>query len=185
MATKWGLLDGRDRAIYYLDQAGSKFPHLLKFHAAIKYGVPQWVRPTFDILVSTDWTTGHLSTLSAYDLSPDLIDLILKTRDVIAREQRRLATIPPPVHHHSKCRLNRREQCEFAWAAAWILNIGRQIVHVDPLFRLESYKAADAIRGLDVPSMSEGCLSLTIEKVLRHDAFDYIHKVCSAAMAQL
>lgn len=185
MSTKWGLLDGRERAIYYLEQAGPNFPSLLKFHSAIKYDVPKWIHPTFNILVSSDWTLGHLPTLASYDLCPDLIDLIVKTRDIIAREQRRLATIPPPAEHHPKCQPRQQEQCELAWAAVWILNIGRQIIHVDPLFRLEPYSAADALRALDAPGMSGGCLELTVEKVLEQDGFDYIHKVCKAALGRL
>ena len=65
------------------------------------------------------------------------------------------------------------------------MKIGRQIVHVNPMFRLEAYKAVDVVRALVVPSMSEGCLELTVEKVLECDAFDYIYNVCSTAMAQL
>ena len=126
-----------------------------------------------------------MATLASYDLCPDLIDLILKTRDIIAHEQRWLATIPPPVQHDSECRSDQQEQCELAWGAVWILNIGRQVIHVDPLFRLESYGAANAIQALDVPGMSYGCLKLTVEEVIRQDGFDYIHKVCNAAMAQL
>jgi len=186
MSTKWGLLDGREHAIHYLEQPDANFPKLLKFHASVKYNIPQWVRPTFDILVSTDWEMGYLLTLSGYDLCPNLIDLVIKTRDIVGREQRRLATIPPPVEHHFGCRGHtRRERCESAWVFTWVLNIGRQIVHVDPLFRLESYKAVDAIQALVVPGMSEGCLALTKEKVLEGDAFDYIYKVCTAALAQI
>jgi len=185
MSTKWGLPDGRERAIYYLEQAGSKFPNLLKFHAAVKYDVPQWVRPTFDLLVSNDWTLGHMTTLASYDLCPDLIDLVVKTRDIISREQRRLATIPPPVQHHPTCRSDQQERCESAWGAVWILNIGRQVIHVDPLFRLESYRASEAIQALDIPAMSHGCLKLTVEDVISQDGFDYIYKVCSAAVARL
>ena len=69
--------------------------------------------------------------------------------------------------------------------STWVLNIGRQIVHVDPLFRLESYKSADIIRALIVPGMSEECLMLTKAKVLEGDAFDYMYKVCTAALAQI
>ena len=166
MSTKWGLSDGWERAIYYLEQAGTSFPNLLKFHSAIKYNVPQWIQPTFDILVSNDWTLSHLPTLASYDLCPDIIDLIVKTRDIVAQEQRRLATIPPPVEHHSDCRPRQQERCELAWAAVWILNIGRQIIHIDPLFRLEPYGAADALQALDAPGMSHGCLKLTVEKVI-------------------
>ena len=186
MSTKWGLPDGRERAIYYLEQPDTEFPNLLKFHAAIKYNIPRWVRPTFDILVSTDWEMGHLLLLSGHDLCPGLIDLVVKTRDIIGREQRRLATIPLPVEHHTECQGRaQRERCESGWVFAWVLNIGRQIVHVDPLFRLESYKSVDAIEGLVVPGMSEGCLRLTKAKVLEGDAFDYIYKVCTAALAQI
>ena len=187
MSTKWGLSDGREHAIHYLEQHDIKFPHLLKFHAAIKYKIPQWVRPTFDLLVSNDWNFGQLPILSDYDLCPNLIDLIIKTRDIISREQRRLATIPPPVEHHSECRRRstQRERCESAWMTAWLLNIGRQVVHVDPLFRLESYRAPEVIRGLIVPGMPEPCLKLTVAKTLEGDAFDYIHKVSTAALAQL
>ena len=124
MSTKWGLPDGRIRAIYYLEQAGPNLPNLLKFHAAVKYNVPEWVHPAFDILVCNDWVLGHMAALASYDLCPDIIDLIIKTRDIITREQRRLATIPPPVQHHPDCRFPQQEQCEFAWAAAWVLNIG-------------------------------------------------------------
>lgn len=185
MSTKWGLPDGRERAIYYLEQPDVNFPHLLKFHTAVKYDVPQWIRPTFDILVSTDWEIGHVPMLSGYDLCTNLIDLIIKTRDLIGREQRRLATIPPPVHHHSGCRRVQRERCESAWVSTWVLNIGRQIVHVDPLFRLESYKSVDAIHGLVVPGMPDECFRLTKARVLGGDAFDYIHKVCTAALNQI
>ena len=69
--------------------------------------------------------------------------------------------------------------------AAWILNIGRQVIHVDPVFRLESYQAADAIRALAVPSMPYGCLELTVQEILERDGFNYIHNVCDAALAQL
>ena len=186
LSTKWGLPDGRNCAIYHLEQPDIEFPNLLKFHVSIKYNVPQWVRPTFDILVSADWEMGHILTLSGYDLCPNLIDLVVKTRDLIGREQRRLATIPPPVEHHSECRgPTRQERCKSAWVSAWVLNVGCQIVHVDPLFRLESYKSANVIQMLVVPGMSEGCLGLTKAKVLEGDAFDYIYKVCTAALAQI
>lgn len=186
MSTKWGLLDGRERAIYYLEQPDVNFPNVLKFHASIKYRIPQWVRPTFDILVSTDWQMGHMVTLSGYDLCPDLVDLIIKTRDIIGREQRRLATIPPPVDHHPGCRgRTQQERCKSAWVSAWVLGIGRQVVHVDPLFRLESYNSARAIQALVAPGMSEECLEFTKARVLEADAFDYIYKVCTAALAQI
>ena len=186
ISTKWGLPDGRERAIYYLDQPDIKFPNLLKFHASIKYSVPHWVRPAFGILVSADWEMGHLLTLSNYDLCPNLIDLVVKTRDLIGREQRRPATIPPPVAHHSDCRGRaQRERCASAWVSTWVLNIGRQLVHVDPLFRLESYRAVEAVQALVVPGMSEGCLRLTKAAVVEGDAFDYIYKVCTAALAQI
>jgi hypothetical protein len=86
ISTKWGLPDGREHAIYYLDQPNIKFPNLLKFHASIKYSIPHWVRPTFDILVSADWEMGHL-TLSNYNLWLNLIDLVVKTRDLIGHKQ--------------------------------------------------------------------------------------------------
>ena len=186
LSTKWGLPDGQERAIYYLEQLGVEFPNLLKFHASIKYNVPQWVHPTFDILVSTDWQMGHVHALSSHDLSLNLIDLVIKTRDLIGREQRRLATIPPPVDHDFSCQGRaRRERCESTWAFTWVFNIGRQVIHVDPLFRLESYKSADVIRALVVPGMSEECFRLTKARVLAGDAFDYIHNVCTAALTQI
>ena len=157
----------------------------MKFHASIKYNVPKWTRLAFDLLISTDWKLGDLPLLAGYDLSLDIIDLIIKTRDVVSREQRRLATLPPPVSHHKNCGRHQREKCNEAWRAAWILAIGRKIVHVDPLFQLQPYQAADVIRGLVVPSMSECCLELTVEKTIEGDAFDYVHKVCTAALVQL
>ena len=147
--------------------------------------MPQWTRPAFDRLVSTDWKLGNLPLLASYDLSLEIIDLVIKTRDVISREQRRLATLPPPVSHHVNCGRHHREACGEAWRAAWILAIGRQVVHVDPLFQLQPYQAAEAVRGLVVPSMSEHCLKLTVERIIEGDAFDYVHKVCTAALAQL
>ena len=185
LSTRWGSEDGRERAIYHLGDHGPNFPNLLKFHASIKYNVPQWTRPAFDRLVSTDWKLGNLPLLASYDLSLEIIDLIIKTRDVISREQRRLATLPPPVSHHVNCGRHHREACGEAWRAAWILAIGRQVVHVDPLFQLQPYQAAEAVRGLVVPSMSEHCLKLTVERIIEGDAFDYVHKVCTAALAQL
>jgi len=186
MSTKWGLPDGRERAIYYLEQPDTELPNLLKFHASVKYNIPRWVRPTFDILVSTDWEMGHVVALSGHDLCPVLVDLIIKTRDIIGREQRRLATIPPPVEHHPECRGGtQRERCESAWVSTWVLNVGRQVVHVDPLFRLESYKSAYTIQSLVAPGVSEGCLELTKATVLEGDAFDYIYNVCTAALAQI
>ena len=59
------------------------------------------------------------------------------------------------------------------------------LIHVDPLFQLQPYRAADAVRGLVVPSMSEHCLRLTVKRVIEGDGFDYVHKVCTAALAQL
>ena len=97
-------VEGVNEIICYLEQAGPKFPNLLKFHSAIEYDVPRWIPPTFDVLVNNDWTHGHLPTLAPYDLRPDLIDLIVKVRDIIAWEQHRLATIPPPVKPHPKHR---------------------------------------------------------------------------------
>jgi len=186
MSTKWGLLDGRERAIFYLEQLDTSFPNILKFHTAVKYSVPQWVRPTFDILVTTNWRMGHMAMLSGHDLCPDLIDLIIKTRNLIGREQRRLATIPPPVDHHPECRGRAQQgRCKSAWVTTWLLNVGRQVVHVDPLFRLESYNSARTIQALVAPGMSEGCLKLTRAMVLEGDAFDYIHKVCTDALKQI
>jgi len=185
LSTRWGSEDGRERAIYYLEDAKTKFPDLLKFHASIKYNVPQWTRPAFDILVSNDWKLGDLPLLSSYDLSLEVIDLVVKTRDIVSREQRRLATLPPPIGHHSGCPQHKREKCEAAWIAAWILVIGRQVVHVDALFQLQPYQAAAAIKSLVVPGMSERCLELAIARTLEGDAFDYLDKVCTAALARL
>ena len=185
LSTKWGSEDGRERAIYYLEDPSTKFPNLFKFHASIKYNIPQWTRPAFDILVSTDWNLGELPLLANYDLSLEIIDLVIKTRDIVFREQRRLATLAPPVSHHVDCGQYRRDKCNEAWKAAWILAIGRQVVHVDPLFQLQPYQAANAIRALVVPGMSNRCLELTIEKIAQGDAFDYLGKVCTAALAQL
>lgn len=185
LSTRWGSEDGRERAIYYLGDPKTKFPDLLKFHASIKYNIPQWTRPAFDILVSTDWRLGDLPLLSGHDLSLEIVDLIVKTRDVVSREQRRLATLPPPVEHHPGCSRHKRDGCNEAWAAAWILAIGRQVVHVEPLFQLQSYQAAEAIKALVVPGMSEHCLELTIARTIEGDAFDYVDKVCSAALAQV
>ena len=185
LSTRWGSEDGRKRAIYYLGDPTTKFPNLLKFHASITYNVPQWTRPAFDTLVSTDWRLGDLPLLSSYDLSLDIVDLVIKTRDVISCERRRLATVPPPVDHHQECPKHKCKKCGEAWTAAWILAIGRQVVHVEPLFQLQSYQAEDVIKALVVPGMSEQCLELTIAKTLEGDAFDYVHKVCTAALAQL
>ena len=185
MSTRWGSEDGRERAIYHLGDHRTNFPNLLKFHASIKYNVPEWTRPAFDLLVSTDWKLGDLPLLAGYDLSLDIVDLIIKTRDVVSREQRRLATLPPPVSHHKNCGRHQREKCNEAWRTAWILAISRKIVHVDPLFQLQPYQAADVIRGLVVPGMSECCLELTVKKTIEGDAFDYVHKVCTAALVQL
>jgi len=131
---------------------------------------------------------GPLKSLAVYNLSPNLIDLIMiKTCNIISREQRRLVAIPPSVEHHSDCRRRsaQREKCELAWMTGWLLNVGRQIVHVDPLFRLESYRAPDVIRGLVVLSMPEPCLKLIVAKTLEGDAFDYAYKVCTQALEQL
>jgi len=185
LSTRWGSEDGRERAIHHLGDHSTNFPTLLKFHASIKYNVPQWTRPAFDMLVSSDWKLGDLPLLAGYDLSLEIVDLVIKTRDIVSREQRRLATLPPPVHHHINCVRHQREKCSEAWRAAWILAIGRKVVHVDPLFQLQPYQAADAIRALFVPGMSEHCLELTVEKTIEGDAFDYVHKVCAAALAQL
>ena len=137
------------------------------------------------MLVSTEWKLGDLPLLTSYDLSLEIIDLVIKTRDLISRERRRLATLPPPANHHTNCRQHQHEKCGEAWRAAWILAIGRRVVHVDPLFQLQNYQAADAIRGLVVPGMSEYCLELTIGRTTEGDAFDYVDKVCTAALAQL
>ena len=128
---------------------------------------------------------GNLPLLACHDLSLDIIDLVIKTRDIVSREQCRLATLPPPVSHNTNCGRHQREKCNEAWRVAWILAIGRKVVHVDPLFQLQSYQAADAIRALVVPGMSERCLELTVEKTIEGDAFDYVHKVSTAALAQL
>ena len=69
--------------------------------------------------------------------------------------------------------------------AAWILTIGRQVVHVEPLFQLKRYQAAEAIKALVVPGMYKRCLELTVETTLQGEGFDYIDKVCTAALAQL
>jgi len=139
------------------------------------------------MLVSTDWKPGDLPLLAGYDLSLEILDLVIRTRDIVSREQRRLATLPPPAYHHINCGQYQRERCTEAWRAAWILAIGRQVVHVDPVFQLQSYQAADAIRELVVPGMSEHCLKLTVERTAEasSDAFDYVHKICTAALAQL
>lgn len=79
MSTKWGLPDGQICAIYYLEQAGPKLPNLLKFHVAVKYNIPEWIHPTFDILVSNNWVLGHMAALTSFDLCLDIIDLIIKT----------------------------------------------------------------------------------------------------------
>jgi hypothetical protein len=126
-----------------------------------------------------------LPLLSGYDLSLEIVDLVVKTRDVISREQRRLATHPPPVEHHPECPQRKREKCNEAWMAAWILAIGRQVVHVEPLFQLQSYQAAGALKALVVPGMSEHCLELTIAETLGGDGFDYVDKICTAALTQL
>jgi len=110
---------------------------------------------------------------------------VIKTRDIISREQHRLATLPPPVSHHPLCPQQKREECNKAWMAAWILTIGRQVVHVETLFQLQRYQAAEAIQALVVPGMSEHCLELTIKTALEGDAFDYVDKVCTFALAQL
>ena len=162
-----------------------KFPNLLKFHASIKYNVPQWTRPAFDVLVSTDWKLGELPLLANYDPSFEAIDLVIKTRDIVFREQRRLATLAPPVSHHVDCGQYKRDGCNEAWKAAWILAIGRRVVHVEPHFQLQPYQAADAIRALVVPGMSKRCLELTVEKIVDGDAFNYLGKICTAALAQL
>ena len=149
--------------------------------------IPQWIRPTFDILVGTDWEMGLITTLSGYDMCPDLIDLIIKTRDIIGREQRRLATIPPPVvHHYDEWQTSaQRDRCESMWVSTWVMNIGRQIIHVDPMFHLENYGSADAVRELVAPCMPERCLRLTKAMVLEGDVFNYIYKVCTAALARI
>lgn len=137
------------------------------------------------MLVSTDWNLGDLSLLAGYDVSLEIIDLVIKTRDLISRERRRLATLPPLVSHDINCGRHQREKCGEAWMAAWILSIGRKVIHVDPLFQLQPYQAADAVRGLVVPGMSDHCLQLTVDRTIEGDAFDYVHKVCTAALAQL
>lgn len=185
LSTRWGSEDGRQRAIHYLGEPNTRFPNLLKFHASIKYDVPQWTRPTFNTLVSTDWKLGDLPLLSSHDLSLEVIDLVIKTRDLVSREQRRLATLPPPVTHHRDCPVHKWENCDKAWMAAWILVIGRQVVHVDSIFQLRPYQAAEAIRALVVPGMSKHCLELTIERTVEGDGFDYVDNVCTAALAQL
>lgn len=185
LSTRWGLEDGRRRAIYYLEDSSTAFPNLLKFHASIVYKIPQWTRPAFDTLVSNDWKLGDLPLLYSYDISLDVIDLVIKTRDIVFHEQRRLATVPPPVDHHQECPKRERKKCSEAWTAAWLLVIGRQIVHVEPIFQIHPYQAEDAIKALVVPGMSKQCLELTIAKTLEGDGFNYIRKVCTAALAQL
>ena len=137
------------------------------------------------MLISTDWNLGELPLLANYDLSLEIIDLVVKTRDVVFREQRRLATLAPPVNHHVNCGRRQREKCNEAWKAAWILAIGRKIVHVDPLFQLQPYQVAETIRGLVVPDMSDHCFEATVERVIEGDAFDYVHKISTAALARL
>jgi hypothetical protein len=185
LSTRWGSDDGRERAIYYLADSNTKFPNLLKFHTSIKYNIPQWTRPAFDILVSSDWKLGELPLLANYDLSLEIIDLVIKARDLVFREQRRLATVPPPVSHHRSCGQREHEKCNEAWKAAWILAIGRQIVHVEPIFQLQAYQVAGELRKLVVPGMSTHCLRLTVEVIIEGDAFDYVEKICTAALAQL
>ena len=128
---------------------------------------------------------GDLPLLANYDLSLEIIDLVIKTWDIVFREQRRLATLAPPVNHHTNCGRRQREKCNEAWKAAWILAIGRKVVHVDSLFQLQPYQAADAIRGLSVPDMSDHCLESTVERILEGDAFDYVYKISTAALARL
>lgn len=148
--------------------------------------MPQWTRPAFDTLVSTEWNLGELPLLAGYDLSLEVIDLVIKTREVVSREQRRLATLPPPVSHNISCGRNQRDSCNEAWKAAWILAIGRRVVHVEPSFQLQPYQAAGAIRSLVVPGMSDRCLESTVERIIEYgDAFDYVDKICTTALVQL
>ena len=126
-----------------------------------------------------------LDPRSLTDLSLEIIDLVIKTRDLISREQCWLATLPPPVSHHQDCPPHKWENCNKAWMAAWILVIGCQVVHVDSIFQLRPYQAVEAIRALVVPGMSEHCLELTIERTVEGDGFDYVDNVCTAALTQL
>jgi len=148
---------GRERAIYNLERLVPSFRTCSNFMPQSSTMCRSGCAQPSTSSSSNDWILGRIATLASYDLSLDLIDLIIKTRDVIAREQRRLATIPPPVQHNPRCRSHQQGRCESAWAAAWILNIGRQVIHVDPLFRLEPHGAADAIQALEVPGMSDVC----------------------------
>ena len=78
LSTRWGLEDGCKLAIYYLVDSKTKFLNLLKFYASIKYDIPEWTHPAFDMLVSADWRLRDLPLLYSYDLSLDIIDLIIK-----------------------------------------------------------------------------------------------------------
>lgn len=74
----------------------------------------------------------------------EVIDLAMKTREIISREQRRLATLPPPVNHH----VNTSARGATGVEGRMDPNDWPYVVLVDLIFQLQPYQAADTIKDL-------------------------------------
>lgn len=186
LSSKWDMVDGRSWAIRQL-KAGApsaqEFTSIMKLHVALKYQIPQWISPSFTALVTSDWTMDQLSCIPANEIMVEMFDIILRTRDIIEIEWKRLATIPPVCVRSSSC--SDHDGCTSAWGVRWIIKIGTKLLDPDTLHRLEYYEAPGKVAQLRVPGMHPECLKLTVEEVQDGDGFNFESLIIAEAVSKL
>jgi hypothetical protein len=178
----WDMVDGRAWAIFHLrDAAWTEFTAVMKLHVAIKYDIPEWISPAFTRLVVGDWKMGQLVWIPGTEVMVEVLDLILKTRDILDTERRRLAAIPPVAIRGPEC--SDHHVCQKAWTEAWVLKIGRRLIHPQGHYRLEYYEGSDEVMKLKIPGMNPACRHLTTEMVTEEgDGFAFEQAVIQQAL---
>jgi hypothetical protein len=180
------MLDGRNWAIRELSISSPSslgFSSVLRLHVAMKYQIQQWVAPAFTVLVTSDWKMDQLACIPPNEIMVEMFDIILKTRDIIEMERKRLATVPPLCVRSPDC--SHHKGCTIAWGTRWVLKIGVRLLDPDTLHRMEYYEAPGKIAELRVPDMNPGCLSMTVAEVESGQAFNFEHLIITEAVNRL
>jgi hypothetical protein len=181
LSSKWAMLDGREWAIGYLSTLKDpEFTQALRLHVAMKYNVPSWIQPAFERLVRGEWLRGQFVSIPGTEIVPEVVDLIIRTRDLLEQERRRLFVVPPQALHSKACTSN--NTCSDSWHTAWTTQIGRLLVHPHRAFQLQCADGPKVVSKMKVPGMHRECLALTVSEERIALGFRFEENVIEAAL---
>lgn len=156
---QWDCRLGESHAIRHLN--GQDLSACTWFELGRKHRISAWLKRGLDVIFRRpfkDFTNDDLHCIGMEGLG-----VILRERDELDRERRRLALVLPPVSLIPSGGCSNHNACVHVWHATWVNKISPEIVN--PLSPIPSNQIITKMEGERYSGMHQSCRSTALEHI--------------------